>query len=509
MRTNLKRGRAPALLLLLGVLPAAVGAQDKPAPATLTLEQAISLAKQNNPEFRIESNDATVADWALAEAMGGLLPTVSLGTGFTYQPSGRPEAFGVFTPEDLGITRTPPYYYSNYGLSVSLGLSGATFFEMARQKANRASTDARITAAEFQLAADVSREYLGALESKEGVALALADLESARESHKLAQARFDVGEGTRIDVAQAEVAVGRAEVALIQAENLYETDKLRLLQRIGVSLDREVELASKLEVFEPKWSREQLVAWAAENHPQIRSARAAESAANATSRAAKTQYLPSLSLSGNWGGSARQIGLSEAEIVENTQNSIVSQRSSCERSNKFSALIGEQLSDCSKLMYTDELGRRAIAANEVFPFNWTSSTPSFSARISIPIFDGLTRERSMQQARAEAQDAKYRRHAAELAQQTAVSTAFLSLKAAHRSVQIEARNRETAETQLQLARERYRLGAGTFVDLSVAEATRTRAERDYLTAVYSFHENLAALEAAVGRPLRQVAQQEP
>jgi len=505
MRINLKRGRGPALLLLLGAWPLAASAQD-PLPATLTLEQAIRLAKQSNPEFRIQANDAAVADWALAESMASLLPNVSANTGFTYQPSGRPEAFGAFTPEDLGISRTPAYYFSNYGLSVSLGISGSTFFEMARQKANRASTDARITAAEFQLEADVSREYLTALRSKEGVALAKADLESARESHKLAQARFDVGEGTKIDVAQAEVAVGRAEVALIQAENLHETDKLQLLQRIGVSLDRDVELTSKLEVFEPQWSREQLIAWASESHPQIRSARAAEAAANATSRAAKTQYLPSLSLSGSWGGNARQIGISNDELIENTKESIANQRSSCERSNKFASLIGEQLADCTRYFYTDELGQRAIAANEVFPFNFTRSTPMFSARISIPIFDGLSRERNMQQARAEAQDAKYRRHAAELAQQTAVSTAFLNLKAAHRSVEIEERNRETAETQLELARERYRLGAGTFVDLSVAEATKARADRDYLAAVYSFHENLAALEAAVGRPLRPAQQ---
>lgn len=506
MRKNLKRGGTPALLLMMGLLPFGVSAQEKPAAATLSLEEAIRIAKENNPDFRIQTNDAGVADWQLAESMASLLPKVNVNTGFSYQPSGRPEGFGAVTAEDLGITRTPPYYYSNYGLSLSLGISGATFFDMARQKANRVSTGARITAAEFQLSADVSREYLTALRSKDGVALALADLESARESHKLAQARFDVGEGTKIDVAQAEVQLGRAEVALIQAENLYETDKLRLLQRIGVNLDRDIELTSKLDVFEPQWTKEQLLTWAAENHPQIRSARAAEAAANAASRAAKTQYLPSLSLVGSWGGYARQIGISDSELIENAKGSIANQRASCERSNKFSALIGEELSDCARFVYSDEIGARAIAQNEVFPFNFTRSTPSFSARISIPIFDGFSRERSMQQARADAQDAKYRRHAAELAQQTAVSTAFLNLKAAQRSVQIEERNSEMAETQLQLARERYRLGAGTFVDLSVAEATRARADRDYLAALYLFHESLAALESAVGRPLRPAQQ---
>jgi outer membrane protein TolC len=54
-----------------------------------------------------------------------------------------------------------------------------------------------------------------------------------------------------------------------------------------------------------------------------------------------------------------------------------------------------------------------------------------------------------------------------------------------------------------MARERYRLGAASFIELQDAETVKARADRAHLTAVYSFHEALAALETAVGRPLRQ------
>jgi hypothetical protein len=36
-----------------------------------------------------------------------------------------------------------------------------------------------------------------------------------------------------------------------------------------------------------------------------------------------------------------------------------------------------------------------------------------------------------------------------------------------------------------------------------AETVKARADRAYLSAVYSYHEALAALEAAVGQPLRE------
>ena len=72
---------------------------------------------------------------------------------------------------------------------------------------------------------------------------------------------------------------------------------------------------------------------------------------------------------------------------------------------------------------------------------------------------------------------------------------------ARRSEQLEARNRELAEEQLNLARERYRVGAANFLELKDAETLKAHADRDYLTALYSDHEALAALQAAVGQPL--------
>ena len=58
-----------------------------------------------------------------------------------------------------------------------------------------------------------------------------------------------------------------------------------------------------------------------------------------------------------------------------------------------------------------------------------------------------------------------------------------------------------ADQQLELSRERYRLGALSYIDLSESTTLKARADRAYLASVYAFHQALAALEAAVGRPL--------
>ena len=70
------------------------------------------------------------------------------------------------------------------------------------------------------------------------------------------------------------------------------------------------------------------------------------------------------------------------------------------------------------------------------------------------------------------------------------------------TVALEESNRQLADEQLAMQRERYRVGVATFLELQDAETIKARADRDYLNAVYAFHVALSQLEAAVGRSLR-------
>jgi outer membrane protein len=89
-----------------------------------------------------------------------------------------------------------------------------------------------------------------------------------------------------------------------------------------------------------------------------------------------------------------------------------------------------------------------------------------------------------------------------LAVQTEVSQSYLTVQTAYRTIAIQDTNRSAAREQLQLATERYRVGSGTFFELLDAQVAALRAEYDFVAAIYDYHKALAALEAAVGRPLR-------
>ena len=494
------------LPLALAILFTATPLAAQEPPATLTLQEAIDLARQNNPAFRATANDGAVSDWRVREAFGRFLPSLNVRGGMDYQASGTPR-FGQYSGAELGLSRTPSYFFSDYFVSSNLQLSGATFFNAAQARSNAVATDTRIEAAAYTLATNVTRQYLTAMRARDNVALQQSVLAAADEAHKLATARFEAGDGTRLDVAQAEVTRGRGEIALIQAESSYDTERVRLLQQMGVEIDRDIELTSEFTVFEPTWDLPTLVDMALRGHPQLASARAAESAANAASRAAKMQYLPTLNLSaGLASGYARRANDTEYLLAEGRSDA-EGAIENCQFWNQLASGLSSELPgyprNCSALAFNDEDAQRILSANDRFPFDFDEGSPlSLSLSISLPIVNGFSRELNVQTARADAQDAQYQRRGEELARRVEVTESYNALMTAYRTVGLEARNAETAGEQLFLERERYRLGAGSILELTVAQEQKARADQSHLNALYSFHENLAALEAAVGRSLR-------
>jgi outer membrane protein len=504
MRLRLVRLAAALLAVCVLLLAHAAASAQQAARPTLSLEEAIDLALGRNPEHRIQERMQAAADWAVREAYGAVLPSVHVSSSMQYQAAGTP-TFGLFTSEDIGFARTPPYYFSNYALRLGLNLSGATFFRMAEQRASRSATQARVTAAEHALAASVTRQYLAALRARDAVRLAEQELATAADARRLATARFAAGDATRLDVAQAEVDYGRAEVSLVQARHARETSLLALMQQLGTELVADVELTSVFEVFAPAWSVTELVAEALRAHPQLAAARAAEDAGRASARSARMAYLPSLSASGVWSGYTRQAG-DDAFLLDQARGQSQGRIDNCEFVNAISAGLNEPLTgypvDCSRYVLTPEQEQQILARNSVFPFSYTTQPASFTLTVSLPIVDGFTRERTMQTARIAADDARDRRRAEELALRTRVTAALLGLEAAHATVAIEARSAAAAGEQLELARERYRLGAGSILELTQAQTQKAGADQRHLAAVYAFHESLADLEAAVGRRLR-------
>ena len=87
-----------------------------------------------------------------------------------------------------------------------------------------------------------------------------------------------------------------------------------------------------------------------------------------------------------------------------------------------------------------------LDSNRAFPFDFSREPFSAAVQISLPIFNGFTRERHVERARVEVENTRHRLRQEELRlQKTEVATAYQNLRTAYRTVELEERNLELAK----------------------------------------------------------------
>src|SRR5919106_1549450 len=339
------------------------------------------------------------------------------------------------------MNRWLAFLTSAYSLSLNWQLDGRVLSGPGQQKALQKATDEDISGAGVNLRADIITQYLNVLQASAQVDVARQQVVRNVDFLSLAQARYQVGQATLLDARQAEVIKGKSDVALLRATQLENEAKLELLRRMGVEPPVAVErigLSDSFPVTPPQLQLNDLMAMADEQNPLLRSLRARQDAST-------------------W--------------------------------NVRAALL-------------DPVSRQIRDANNVFPFDYTGQPFQANLTISLPIFTGLSRSLRVSQARAMEQDADEDVRARRLQVRSDVHARYLGMQTSYQAIAVQEANRGSARDQLRLAQDRYRLGAGTSLEVSDAQNAVQRAEGDYVNAVYDYHKAVAALEAAVGRPLR-------
>jgi outer membrane protein TolC len=425
--------------LVVLTMVAAIGyAQQPPAPPPvrqLPLAEALETARRNNPGYLTFLADRyPAAARSLSSGVSLFTPTVSVSGGTSWTQAGIYNLQGLQFP-------TPRTQGLAWNLNFNYFLSGTTIANRGAAAAQLRAADQDIASSATVLETSVRQEYLNLLQARAQADLAQHVVTRAQEVLNLAQARYNVGQNTMIDVRQAQVAKGNADVSLLQAQQNAQVEVLKVYQLMGVSAPGGVEVvpSDTFAVVEPRWDQDSLVALALAQNPVLLALRARESAAAWNTRAAYSSYLPSLSFSASYG--------------------------------KFQQTSFDTAGASTK----------------------TTGTSPWNLRLglSLPIFDAFSRHAQVSQARADQDNLRYSIRAQELQVTEAVSAAFLALVTAYRTIGVQANNRAAAEEALSLATERLN-----------ARVDAETAGVNYVNAVYNYHKAIAALEQAVGRTLR-------
>ena len=286
----MKRFRAALLAFttLSVVLAAPVSAQAE------SILGAMAKAYENNPDLNAARAGLRATDEGVAIAKSGYRPTVSAGIDVTATDT-YPTSAGPGTPSQDGV---------DAALSVSVNQTVFDGFQ-TRNAVLGAQSDVfagqeSLRDTEQDILLSAVEAFMNVVRDRQIVSIRRQNLEFLREQLNAADARFQVGEGTRTDVAQARASLAASEAGLTAAVAQLRSSEAVYVQIVGTAPDGSLTPQSASSGILPASLDVAIVSGLAE-HPLVRSAQYALNSADFGVKQAEGALLPGVSVNGSFG----------------------------------------------------------------------------------------------------------------------------------------------------------------------------------------------------------------
>ncbi len=279
-------------------------ARVTPALSTLSLEQAIQLAIQNNLTTLLARERRQEAEGFRQESRSGLLPNIS-GTAYQASITQNIAALGFQPGIFPGIMNTFLGPFNNFDARARLVQSIFNLSAIRNYRVGRAGV--RVAALQEELAREqvasfTALTYLEALRADRAVSAAQANVELAQTLLKLAEDQRNAGVATGVDVTRAQTRLAQEQVRLAQAQTSSEQARLNLQRVAGLPLESPLTLTDELRfTAEVLPATETAVAEAGQTRREVRIAEEQLKLSQLESKAIRAEYLPSLEFVGDYG----------------------------------------------------------------------------------------------------------------------------------------------------------------------------------------------------------------
>ena len=275
-------------------------------PATLSYEDAVRLAIDNNLATLRAHERRNEARGEMQQSRAPLLPNVS---GVAYQANLTENLVALgFQPGIIpGFNSTFLGPFKNFDARLLLtqkvfDLSAIRDYQAGKAGVRVAELEEAL--AREQVAGRTGLIYLEALRADRAVVAAQANVELAQALLQLAQDQRNAGVGTGVDVTRAQTRLAEQQVGLAQAQTTSEQARLNLQRVVGLPLGSPLTLTDQLRfVEEPLPSVDTAVAQAAHDRREIQVAEEETRVSRLEVQSARAEHLPSLEVVGDYGSS--------------------------------------------------------------------------------------------------------------------------------------------------------------------------------------------------------------
>ncbi len=280
----------------IAALPLAIAAAQAD-----TIEGALVQAYQNNPSLNSQRAATRAVDEGVPQALSGYRPRVTVNAVGGEQSSST-------TSKNPSVNGTPATYstLSGYNSPVQASATVTQTLFNGFQTANRtrqaesqvlaARANLRIT--EQTVLLNAVTAYMNLLRDSAILDLQRRNVEVLQEQLRQTRDRFNVGEVTRTDVAQAESSLASGRSQVLSAEANYNASVATYRQVIGINPGK-LAAGTPVDRFSPH-SLNESVAVATTNHPTVTMAQYNVDAALLAVKVAEGQLYPTLSVQGNF-----------------------------------------------------------------------------------------------------------------------------------------------------------------------------------------------------------------
>lgn len=274
----LRRSIASGVGLLAVVLVAPVSAE--------TLVDALVAAYLNNPTLEAGRAQLRVVDENVPQALSGWRPTVEIDS-----------SIGVNRSEINSLkAKTLSPWSGELSVVQPLYRGGRTIAGTEQAESEVLAERARLLTIEQDILLATSVAYIDVLRDEAVVELNQRNVQVLQRQLEATQDRFEVGEITRTDVAQAEARVSRSVSDRVQSEGNLVSSRASYTRLVGIAPGT-LEPAPRLRDL-PE-SEASAIEIAMENNPLLAAARSNEEASRHAIDVSRGRLLPVVDLNGN------------------------------------------------------------------------------------------------------------------------------------------------------------------------------------------------------------------
>jgi outer membrane protein len=437
----------------LSALAAQPAGSPSEAPArVLTLAEAERVALDHQPQLRVARAQTESAE-AQAEQTGApLLPQVTATAQYQrttgnfvprpgYLPTTGPiQGSGASVGSTISLN--PAFDVWNFGINATQLIYdfGQTYGRYRASAATADSLRATERSTRLQVIAGVRRSYFAARAMKDLVKVAQETLSDQDKHLVQVQGYVTVGTQPEVALAQQKAAVASSRVALITAQNNYETSKAQLNQAAGIAGGTEYDVSDEElgPIEDEDQPLEALASKAIAARPELQALQKQRAAAQETLTSVRGGYGPTLAAT----GTATEAG---------------------------------------------------IALDGLVP-NW-----NVGLLLTWPVFQGGVTKATIHVAQAGVRTVDAQTALEELQVRLDVDTARLAVRAAKATIGAADDALTSAREQLTLAEQRYANAVGNIIELYDAQVAYTSAAAQVVQARYGLSAARAQLLAALGR----------